>query len=221
MPAIDAVLFDLDGLLVDSEPVWFRTRRSFCALFDREWTGEDHRNQMGVDTDTWVAYMHRHLDGAMEATQIHEAVVAEMAASYRGGDVPKRPGADMAVRLCSVRYRTGLASGSPRLLIDAALDGGGWADSFEVVLSSDEVEHGKPAPDVYLEAMRRMEVEPANTVVLEDSAGGIRAGAAAGCHVIAVPAAEAMPAADVLALARVRLETLQDLPEALADLERA
>lgn len=216
---IDAVIFDLDGLLVDSEPVWFRARRQLCALHGAQWTEDDHRAQMGVDTETWVDYMFAHLGGRLERDAIRDGVIAEMAACYREGDIPKRAGADVAVRLCSNRYRTGLASGSPRLLIEAALEGGGWAGAFEEVLSSDEVERGKPAPDVYVEVMRRMELEPETTAVLEDSAGGIRAGAAAGCRVIAVPSPEAMPPEDVLALASLRIGGLDELFTALDELD--
>jgi beta-phosphoglucomutase-like phosphatase (HAD superfamily) len=134
---------------------------------------------------------------------------------YAGGDIVVLPGADEALEVCSARYRVGLASGSPQRLIDAALHSAGWCESFEELISGDELEHGKPEPDIYLEIMRRMGVEPATTAVVEDSGAGIRAGKAAGTRVIAVPNEASMPEPGVLALADVCIDSLYYLPAAL------
>ena len=215
---IQAVIFDMDGLLVDSEPVWFRARRELLARFGKRWTDSDQEPLMGVSTSIWVDYVIEMLEGAMSADEVLHTVVGVMVAAYEGGDVPLLPGASEALQHCTGNYRVGLASGSPRLLIDAALTGAGWHASFEQIISSDECPRGKPAPDVYLEIMRRMDLSPETTAVVEDSAAGIQAGKAAGAKVIAVPGGFTSPNSAAVSQADMRLESLRALPSALEGL---
>lgn len=213
---IEAVIFDMDGLLVDSEPMWFRARVDLLQQFDVEWTEANQLAMAGVHTDVWVETLRAKLGGALSAEQVLEEIVARMAGYYERGEVPILTGASEAVAACAARYRVGLASGSPQRLIDACLSGAGWHPYFEALISSDELEHGKPAPDVYLELMRRMGLDPDTTAVVEDSGAGIKSGKAAGTCVVAVPNPNTDPGPEVLALADARIATLLELNAALA-----
>jgi HAD superfamily hydrolase (TIGR01509 family) len=215
---IQAVIFDMDGLLVDSEPVWFAARRELLARFGKRWSDSDQERLMGVSTSTWVSYVTEKLEGVMPADEVLHTVVGLMSAAYQRGDVPILPGASEALEHCVGRYRVGLASGSPKLLIDAALTGADWHRFFEQVLSSDECARGKPAPDVYIEIMRRLDVNPEAAVVVEDSAAGVLAGKAAGARVVAVPRGFASPDDQAFDAADARLESLHALPSVLAEL---
>ena len=215
--SIHCVLFDLDGLLVDSEPAWYRARCDLAAAHGAVWTEADQRAQAGVHTDVWVRNVGACLDGALTPEEVQEAIVSRMEAYYRAREVQVLPGADECLRWCAERFRTALVSGSPHRLINAAIDGAGWSAYFDMRLSSDDVAHGKPAPDVYVEAMRRMDMTPDQTVVLEDSGAGIRAGLSAGARVIAVPNPETDPGPDVLALATVVVPSLNDVPAILTE----
>jgi HAD superfamily hydrolase (TIGR01509 family) len=215
---IQAVIFDMDGLLVDSEPVWFRARVELLARFGKQWTESDQEPLMGVSTATWVEYVTQKLEGAMRPDDVLQNVVGIMAAAYEGGDVPLLPGASEALKHCVGRYRVGLASGSPERLIDAALTGAGLHRFFEQVVSSDECTRGKPAPDVYLEIISRMDLDPETTAVVEDSAAGILAGKAARAKVIAVPQSFVSTDRAALAQADACLESLHGLPKTLLKL---
>ena len=215
---IEAVIFDMDGVLVDSEPQWFRARVELLALHGETWTERDQLAMAGVHTDVWVEALHEKLRGALSRQQVLEEIVSRMVTYYAHGEVPILPGAPVAVPACADRFRVGLASGSPRRLIDACLTGVGWTEHFESVISSDALEHGKPSPDVYLEIMRRMGIDAAATVVVEDSGAGIKAGKAAGAKVVAVPNQHTDPGAEVLALADARIETLHELIGAIEGL---
>ena len=138
-----------------------------------------------------------------------------MAGYYENGEVPILAGAHEGIAACAGSYRVGLASGSPQRLIDACLSGAGWSRYFECVISSDELEHGKPAPDVYLDILRRMGLSAHTTAVVEDSGAGIASGKAAGAKVIAIPNVHTNPGPQALALADACIETLHDLPAAL------
>lgn len=212
---IEAIIFDLDGLLVDSEPVWGRARVDLAARHGREWTAADQLGVAGVHTAVWVERMRMALGGTLSAGEVHEEIVGRMEAWYLAARIPVLPGASEALAACSERYRLGLASGSPRRLIEACLEGNGWRERFESVISSDELERGKPAPDVYLAILERMGVRAARAAVVEDSGAGIRAGRAANARVIAVPNPHTDPGPEVLALADVTIDSLFALPGAL------
>jgi len=215
---IEAVIFDMDGLLVDSEPVWFLARQDLLESFGKVWTEADQLAMAGVHTQVWVDAVGEKLEGRLSPEQVLEEILSRMERFYANGDVAVLTGADEALEACAERYQVGLASGSPRRLIDAALHGAGWATQFENFMSGDELEHGKPAPDIYLEIMRRMDLDAASTAVVEDSGAGIRAGKAAGTKVIAVPNPHTLPSPGVLSLADVCIDSLYHLPRALADL---
>lgn len=212
---IEAVIFDMDGLLVNSEPVWFLARKDLLDSHGKVWTEEDQLATAGKHTEVWVELVGAKLDGRLTPDQVREEILGRMERFYSNGDVTILPGADEALEYCAGRYQVGLASGSPQRLIDAALKGTGWACHFDSLICGDELEHGKPAPDIYLEIMRRMDLDAVATAVVEDSGAGIRAGKAAGTKVVAVPNEHSMPEPGVLALADVCIDSLFYLPKAL------
>ena len=217
---IAAVIFDLDGLLMDTEPVWHQARVDLFMRCGLMWTKEDQERCMGVSTAAWVNTMVEKLGGRLSPPVVLEEILSRMTTSYANGDVRILPGAHDALAFTSVRFRLGLASGSPRRLIDAALAGAKWTQYFQQVLSSDDVASGKPAPDVYVEIMRRMNVRGRETAVVEDSGNGILAGIAAGANVVAVPNRFMRPRVEILGRATAVIDSLEMLSEALAQLER-
>ena len=205
-----AVMFDLDGVLIDSEPVWERIRRDFAERRGGAWTGELQRRMMGARTADWSSALSEAVDGAVSPESAAEQVIAELAAAYRS-EPPVIPGAAEAVRGLAGRFRLGLVSGSPQVLIVLALDLLGLDGSFEVAMSADEVARGKPHPDPYLELARRLGVAPGQCAVVEDSGNGIRSGHAAGARVIAIPRGAHQPDAETLRLADVALKDIREL----------
>ena len=207
---IQAVIFDMDGLLVDSEPVWDRARRSMAERAGKSWTKQDHEAVMGVSTREWADYMIDRLELALAPQAVVDEVIERMVEMYRGG-IPWFPGALEAVDLAARHFRTALASGSHPTLVEAVTSDAAVEGKFEVIVSADEVSAGKPAPDVYLAAAERLGVEPASCVCLEDSANGILAGVRAGMRVIAVPDPRFPPAPEALGQAHLVLPTLSAL----------
>jgi HAD superfamily hydrolase (TIGR01509 family) len=207
---IEAVVFDMDGVLVDSEPVWERVRRAFTAAHGGRWAPDAQDRMMGMSTAEWSAYMSSDFGIPLPPAEIAEQVIAAMKAEYRA-QLPLLPGAVGAVRALSARWPLAVASSAPKSLIEAVLDASGMRPGFAAAVSSEEVPRGKPAPDVYLEACARLGVLPSAGAAIEDSANGLRSAAAAGCTVIAIPRPEYPPAADALALARVVLDSLEAL----------
>jgi HAD superfamily hydrolase (TIGR01509 family) len=209
---IKAVVFDMDGVLIDSEPVWERVRRNFVATRGGQWRDDAQDRLMGMSTAEWSAYLSEDFGLRLAAPQVAELVIAAMAAEYRA-HLPLLPGAVGAVRDLSARWPLAVASSAPKSLIDAVLDASGLRPAFAAAVSSEEVARGKPAPDVYLEAAARLGVPPAACAAVEDSANGLRSAAAAGLAVIAVPRPEYPPAAGALDLARLVLDSLTELTE--------
>jgi HAD superfamily hydrolase (TIGR01509 family) len=213
--AIDAVVFDLDGLLLDSEQVWDGVREQLAHERGGRWHERAQRDMMGMSSKEWSRYMHDVIGLTESPAAINDEVVRRMEARYRE-ELPLLPGAVEAVERIADRWPLGLASSSNRSLIDLALDLAGVARLFRVTLSSEEVGRGKPAPDVYLEAARRLGVDPSRCAAVEDSHNGILAGRAAGMRVIAVPNAGFPPRDEALAAADVVLPSLAELvPEAI------
>jgi HAD superfamily hydrolase (TIGR01509 family) len=210
---IEAVVFDMDGVLIDSEPVWERVRVDYIAERGGRWPAGGQDRLMGMSTGEWSAYMSRDFALALPPEQVAEEIIAAMAAEYRQ-HLPMLPGAVDTVRLLAGRYRLAVASSAPKSLIEAVLDASGLRPAFEAAVSSEEVPRGKPAPDVYLEAVARLGAVPASCAAVEDSANGLRSAAAAGLAVIAVPRPEYPPAADALQGARIVLDALTDLTPA-------
>jgi HAD superfamily hydrolase (TIGR01509 family) len=208
---IEAVVFDVDGVLIDSEPVWERVRRNFVATRGGRWPDDAQDRMMGMSTAEWSAYISEDFGlRGLSAQQVAELVTAAMAAEY-AARLPLLPGAVAAVRDLSARWPLAVASSAPKSLIDAVLDASGLRPAFAAAVSSEEVARGKPAPDVYLEAAARLGVTPAACAAVEDSSNGLRSAAAAGLAVIAVPRPEYPPAPDALRQARVVLGSLTEL----------
>ena len=210
----DAVFFDQDGVLVDSEGAWDAARRAIVAENGGCWKDEATRAMMGMSAPEWSRYLRDELGVELEPEAISDRVVARLLAGYERS-LPLLPGAVEAVRRIAGRWPVGLASSANREVIDAVLAGSGLAGVFGATVSGEEVEHGKPAPDIYLEAARRLGVDPARSAAVEDSTNGLRSAAAAGMLVVALPNREFPPAADALDLAAVVLNSLDELSPSL------
>jgi HAD superfamily hydrolase (TIGR01509 family) len=211
-----AVIFDLDGVLVDSEQRWNGAKEALVRETGGRWRDEAPRMMMGMSSPEWSAYLRDELEVPMDAAEINREVVRRMEDGYRAG-LPLLPGAGEAVRALAARWPLGLASSANRELIDLVLELAGFGDAFGVTVSSEEVERGKPAPDVYLAAARGLGVDPARCVAIEDSSSGLRAAAAAGMAVIAVPNPHSPPAPDALALASIAVAIVGDVTPALVE----
>ncbi len=210
---LQAVLFDMDGLLVDTEHAWFAAERSVMAELGATWTDADAQAMVGGPLDRVARFM---VDkaGHGDVARVEQLLVDTMADLLEAG-ADHRPGADDLLEdLVSARIPCALVSSSPRGLVDAVLDSVG-GDRFVFTIAGDEVVRTKPFPDPYLEAIRRLEIDPRRCVVLEDSVPGVAAGEAAGCLVIAVPFAAPIPEGpgrivvqSLTELSAVRLEDL-------------
>ena len=211
----DAVLFDLDGVLVDSEPWWNDVRIAFAKSHGRTWTDDDHHAVMGANSHGWALIMRDRLRlDDVDPDEIEQAVVSGVVARYRTDPPPVIPGAPEAVRRIAARLPVAIASSAHPDVIAAAIDALGLHDVLRAVVSSDEVAHGKPEPDVYLVAAERLGVEPARCLVVEDSINGVRAGKAAGAFVVLVPNASVPPGPGASELADLVIDRLADLDPA-------
>jgi HAD superfamily hydrolase (TIGR01509 family) len=204
---VDAVVFDLDGVIVDSEHVWDEARRQLAREHGAPWPERASRDMMGMSSPEWSAYMRDVVGISAEPEEISAEVVRRLEATYRE-QLPLVPGAAEAVERIAARWPLGLASSSNRELIDLALELSGLARCFRATVSSEEVARGKPAPDVYLEAARRLSVDPAACAAVEDSENGILSAKAAGMRVIAVPNPVYPPDDEALAAADVLLDSI-------------
>lgn len=209
---IEAVVFDLDGVLIDSEELWDAVRRGVVAAQGGRWREEATRAMQGMSAPEWGRYLRESLAVDLPVDRIVSLVVDELLDGYRH-NLPLLPGAVAAVRRVGRRWPLGLASSANRVVIDAVLPAAELSDAFAATVSSEEVARGKPAPDVYLEAARRLGVTPSACAAVEDSANGIRSAAAAGLVVIAVPNRQYPPGGDALAEAAVVLRGLDGLTE--------
>jgi HAD superfamily hydrolase (TIGR01509 family) len=207
---IDAVVFDLDGVLVDSEDVWDDVREQLARERGGRWHERAQADMMGMSSVEWSRYMHDVIGLAEPPDEINAEVVRRMRARY-AEDLPVLPGAVEAVRRLAKDFRLGLASSSNRALIDAVLEATGLEKLFEAIVSSEEVPRGKPAPDVYLRAAELLELPPAGIAAVEDSANGIRSAHAAGMRVLAIPNRRYPPEPEALALADRVVESLDEL----------
>jgi HAD superfamily hydrolase (TIGR01509 family) len=207
---IDAVVFDLDGVILDSEELWNEVREGLARERGGSWSEQAQADMMGMSSKEWSQYMHDVVGLSDPPEEINREVVRRMLDRYTKR-LPLIDGAVEAVKRMAARWPLGLASSSNRELIDRALEVSGLAPYFRATVSSEEVGRGKPAPDVYLEAARRLEVDPRRCAAIEDSANGIRSAHAAGMLVVAIPNPAFPPPDDVLALASVVLQSISEL----------
>ena len=212
---IDAVGFDLDGVILETEALWNEVREWLTRERGGRWSDQAQADMMGMSSTEWARYMHEELGVPDPPEEISREVVRRMAERYAEG-LPLIDGAVEAVKRLAARWPLALASSANRLLIDRALELSGLVPYFRVTVSSEEVARGKPAPDVYLEAARRLGAEPTRCAAIEDSASGIRSARAAGMLVVAIPNRDFPPPEDVLRLAAVTLGPIRELePETI------
>ena len=207
---IAAVVFDLDGVLIDSEPVWERVRRELVAERGGHWALDAQRKLMGMSPQEWARYLSEDLGVGLAPAEVARLVIDRMAASYRE-HLPLLPGAVEAVHRLAARWPLGLASSAPAALIETVLDSAGLRPYFQVTMSTEQVPHGKPAPDIYLAVTARLGCSPPDCAAVEDSSNGLRSAAAAGLRVIAVPRPQYPPDPDALAAASLVLPSLTEL----------
>jgi HAD superfamily hydrolase (TIGR01509 family) len=214
--SLDAIVFDLDGVLLDSEQLWDEAKHALVVAAGGTWRDEAPEVMMGMSSPEWSVYLRDELGVDRPLEEMNREVVERMEAGYREA-LPLLPGAGAAVRALEARWPLGLASSANRELIDLFLELSGFGDAFRVTVSSEEVARGKPAPDVYLRAAEELGAEPARCVAVEDSSNGIRACAAAGMAVIAVPNPHYPPAGDALALAAASVAGVAEITPALIE----
>jgi HAD superfamily hydrolase (TIGR01509 family) len=207
---IEAVIFDVDGVLIDSEPVWEQVRRGLVAEHGGHWNEDTQHRLMGMSTAEWSRYLSADLGVRLSPAEVADAVIGAMAQRYRE-HLPLLPGAVDAVSRMAGRWPVGLASSAPRALIETMLDATSLRPLLGAVMSTEEISRGKPAPDIYLAVAERLGVPARACAAVEDSTNGLRSAAAAGCAVIAVPRPEYPPAGDAIAAARLVLASLTEL----------
>ena len=212
---IKAIIFDMDGLLINSEPVWFKAKVNLMKSINLEWTHEDQTSTMGVPTKFWIDYIFNKVNGVLSKEEILHGVTDRMKNLYRNGEIELMPGALDALNIAKQKYKVGLATGSYKELMEIILEVNNWEKYFEVILSSDDLQRGKPFPDIYIEVMKRLNVEPKETIILEDSRDGIRSGVSSGANVIAVPSKEVEVPKEVLNSAAFVIDSLEDFPDIL------
>ena len=203
---IEAVVFDMDGVLLDSEHVWDEVREQLAKERGGRWHDRAQRDMMGMSSPEWSRYMHEVIGLSEPPEEINPEVVGRLEATYRK-HLPAIPGAREAVERLAAHWPLGLASSSNRKLIELALELLGVQQLFRATVSSEEVARGKPAPDVYLEAAHRLGVDPSHAAAVEDSHNGILSAKAAGLRVLAIPNRRFPPGEDALAQADVVLDS--------------
>jgi HAD superfamily hydrolase (TIGR01509 family) len=210
---VKAVIFDMDGVIVESEALWDRAREDLVKETGGRWGANSQQAMMGMASHEWSVYVRDELQVPLPAEEISRDVVARLEALYRE-DLPMIEGAAEAVRAAAEVWPVAIASSSNRELIDLIAELAGLAEVLQTTVSSEEAGRGKPAPDVFLMAADQLGVEPSDCVVIEDSANGIRAGVAAGMNVIAAPNRDFPPSQDALDLATVVIDRVADLTNA-------
>jgi HAD superfamily hydrolase (TIGR01509 family) len=216
--SVAAVVFDLDGVLVDSELAWSDAKRELVLDSGGRWLDEAPTAMLGMSSPEWSRYLRDELQVPLEQEAISDSVVERLSRRY-SERLPLIDGAPEAVRRLAARWPLGLASSSNPEIIELVLERSGLAPWFEVALSSEDTGRGKPAPDVYLAAARALGVEPGSAAAIEDSANGIGAARAAGMRVVAIPNPDFPPGAEALASADAVLGSIAELTPAVVDPE--
>lgn len=205
-----AVIFDMDGTLTDSEEWWDQVRRGLAADENLTWPQSSTHAMMGMSTREWSTHMAEVVGVSGTPAEIAERTIAAMNQRYRTG-VPLLPGADEAVRAAAERWPIGICSSSPKALISSVCATTGWDQLLGAVVSTEEVPHGKPAPDGYLRVAELLGVNPDECLVIEDSANGVQSALAAGMTVVEVLPHFNPPAQDLLDRCALVLESLTEL----------
>jgi HAD superfamily hydrolase (TIGR01509 family) len=213
---IEAVIFDLDGVIVDSEHVWDAAREGLARERGGRWHEGAQRDMMGMSSTEWSRYMHDVIGLRDPPEEISAEVVRRLEATYRE-ELPLIAGAREAVARMAERWPLGVASSSNRPIIDLVLDLGRLDRFFRATASSEEVPRGKPSPDVYLEVARRLGVDPEKTAAIEDSHNGIKSAKAAGMRVIAIPNERFPPEEEAISEAYVVLASISELTPAVVE----
>lgn len=213
MSEIQAVVFDMDGILVDSEVLWKLVREEFAADNGMVWSAEDQESTMGCNTAMWSRIMVERLNLkarlGMDEAAIAREIKARLLEKYKQ-KLPEREGAIAAVHLAASKYKVALASGSPNELAEYVMKVTGLDKVFLATMYGDDVEHGKPAPDIYLNVLKKIGVDPRYAVGVEDSGNGIRSLRAAGMGIIAAPGPEFPLSEELLAMADVRITEMHE-----------
>jgi HAD superfamily hydrolase (TIGR01509 family) len=216
---IDAVVFDMDGVLIDSEHVWDEVREQLARERGGRWHEGAQRDMMGMSSPEWSRYMHERIGLAEPPEEINRVVVERLLERYAGAP-PLIDGAVEAVERLAAEWPLAIASSSNREVIDTVLAASPLGPLFRLTVSSEEVARGKPAPDVYLEAARRLGVDPGRSAAIEDSHNGIRAAKAAGMRTLAIPNPRFPPGEDALSAADLVLGSLAELTPSAVDTTR-
>ncbi len=206
---IAAVIFDMDGVIMDSEEYWWEERSALAQQYGADWTADDQRHTMGTSTHEWALYMKQRMGLDLSPDEIGDLMVARVNARV-AAHLPILPGAVEAVRTAGSAYPVALASGSATPIIEGVLRVTGLDQVFRVVVGGDSVTHGKPDPEIYLLAAAQLGIDPALCLGIEDSVNGLRALKAAGMYAIAVPSHNFPPPDDVLAIADARVKSLTE-----------
>jgi HAD superfamily hydrolase (TIGR01509 family) len=213
-----AVIFDLDGVLLDSERAWESARRKLAVDSGGRWFDGAQDQMMGMSSPEWTRWMQDELGVPLAPDKIFDAVTKELSEAYRA-KLPLLPGARQAVTRMAQYWPLAIASSSSRILIDLVLELAELDRFFKGSVSSEEVERGKPAPDVYLEAAAKLGIEPSECAAIEDSTNGIKAGVAAGMRVVAIPERDFPPTDEAVAMAAAKIDALAELtPELIRSL---
>jgi len=213
---IDALVFDLDGVLLDSEQIWDQVRESYARENGARWPPKAQTDMMGMNSREWSRYMHDVIGLRQSPERISQDVARQVANVYQQ-KLPLLDGAIQAVEQLAERWPLAVASSSNREIIDVALQLAGLTQYFAVTVSSEEVPQGKPQPDVYLEAARRLGVAATRCMAIEDSQNGILSANAAGMPVIAIPNRRYPPSPAALGVAALVLDSLTQLTAATID----
>lgn len=200
----------MDGVIVDSEPVWQQVREDLVGAHGAVWTKEDGDSCRGVSSDVWSTRISERLDGALSPEEVFADVIAGMSSAYQRS-LPLFPGAVEAIRRIASQYTVAVASGSPNVLVDLVVANSGLGDLVAAVGYGDDVEHGKPAPDIYLGVFDRVDVAPSSAVGVEDSLAGLKSVLAAGMCPVAIVSPEYQLPSEVVDQTAVQLPGLADL----------
>lgn len=212
-----AVVFDMDGILIETEPIWDKVRRGLADAEGLAWPDGSTPAMMGMSTREWAVHLSEVVGFSGTWEEVAQRVIDGVAAEYATGGLPILEGAVQAVRTASALCPTAIASSSPRRLIDLVVERLGLHELLSVTVSTEEVDRGKPYPDGYLRACELLGADPGRSVAVEDSTNGIRSAHAAGMAVVCVPPAFHPPAQETLDLCAAVLDSLTGLTDQLLD----